>query len=89
MKLDKLNKRDYPKLQEERILRKNPTATLAALPIKSDKLGAKYRKIIGGEYVPRVRGKNEALPLTHNTWKDTDLDPKTMLTATVGIAKYG
>ena len=76
MKLDKLNKRDYPKLQAERVLRQNPQAPLGSFAKKLDnnKLAEKYRKTVGGTYVKRERAPNEALPRTGD-WRSSVDDP--------------
>jgi hypothetical protein len=88
MKLDKLNKRDYPKLQEERVLRKNPQASLHAFGKKldGDKLAEKYRKAVGGTYVKRERLPNEALPRTGD-WRSSVYEPKDS-ESRVGLARY-
>ena len=88
MDLSKLNKRDYPKLQEQKILRVNPQASLEHFARKSDKLADKYKKAVGGgEYKPRIRAENEALPRTGD-WRNTTYDPKTYTESKVGLARY-
>ena len=88
MNLSKLNKRDYPKLQEQRVLRENKTATLSALPTKlgNYKLADKYRKAVGGTYVKRERAPNEALPRTGD-WRTSVYNPKDS-ESRVGLARY-
>ena len=90
MDLSKLNKRDYPKLQEKRVLRENPKAPLHSFAQKldKDKLAEKYRKALGGTYEPRQRAENEALPPTLDKWKDTTNDPKNWVDSRVGLARY-
>ena len=89
MKLDKLNKRDYPKLQAERVLRKNPNSPLHALPVKSDKLSDSFRRSIanGRGYEPRIRPPEEATP-RQNDWRGTVHDPKTWVDSSAGLAKW-
>lgn len=88
MNLDKLNKRDYPKLQAERVLRKNPPAPLHAFgkKLEEDKLAEKYRKAVGGTYVKRERLPNEALPRTGD-WRSSVYNPKDAESC-VGLARY-
>ena len=88
MKLDKLNKRDYPKLQADRVLRKNPPASLHAFgkKLEGDKLAEKYRKAVGGTYVKRERLPNEALPRTGD-WRNSVYDSKEA-ESRVGLARY-
>ena len=87
MNLTKLNKRDYPKLQAERVLTVNKTAQLGSFAQKSDKLAEKYRKAVGGTYVKREREPNEALPRTGD-WRSSVYDAKTFVESSVGLAKY-
>ena len=87
MKLDKLNKRDYPKLQAERVLIVNKTAPLGSFAPKSDKLGEKYRKAVGGVYEKRIRDENEALPRTGD-WRSSTYDPKSYIESGVGLARF-
>jgi hypothetical protein len=88
MNLTKLNKRDYPKLQKERVLRNNPPASLHAFGKKldGDKLAEKYRKAVGGTYVKRERAPNEALPRTGD-WRSSVYDPNE-IESRVGLARY-
>jgi hypothetical protein len=87
MNLTKLNKRDYPKLQAERVLTVNKPAQLGSFAQKSDKLAEKYRKAVGGTYVKREREPNEALPRTGD-WRESTYDPKSYIESSVGLAKY-
>jgi hypothetical protein len=88
MNLNKLNKRDYPKLQKERVLRNNPPASLHAFGKKldGDKLAEKYRKAVGGTYVKRERAPNEALPRTGD-WRTGTYSAEDS-EARVGLARY-
>jgi hypothetical protein len=87
MNLTKLNKRDYPKLQAERVLTVNKTAQLGSFAQKSDKLAEKYRKAVGGIYEPRVRAENEALPRTGD-WRSSTYDPNSYIESGVGLARF-
>jgi hypothetical protein len=88
MNLTKLNKRDYPKLQEERVLRSNPKTSLHSFAKKLDdnKLAEKYRKAVGGTYAKREREPNEALPRTSD-WRTSVYEPKDS-ESRVGLARY-
>ena len=75
-------------MTKKKELRTNPNATLHSFVTKYDGLPARTRRaIFNGEYEPRVREKNEALPRT-NSWKDSVYDPNDYVESSRGLARY-
>ena len=75
-------------MTKKKILRENPNATLHSFVIKYDGLPARTRKaIFNGEFKPRVREENEALPRT-NSWKGDTYKPSEYMESSRGLARY-
>lgn len=60
MNIEKLNQRDYPKLQEQMAMRVNQTASLHSIPATHGNTPARNKKAFG-HYEPRERLENEAV----------------------------